>query len=89
MKEAVLILLLIALLQNASLARPMDSLELTLQPQIQREAVENGPSGTSQIARAQSVGVRLRREAAIVSKTPDRFCTGCFSVIGDPTRPQQ
>ncbi|KAG7329949.1 hypothetical protein KOW79_006171 [Hemibagrus wyckioides] len=90
MKGAVLILLLlIALFQSSSLAGPMDRLQLTLQPEIQTEALETGPLDESQNGIAQSVGVRLRRETPIISKTPERFCPGCFSVIGDPTRPQQ
>ncbi|MCI4377684.1 hypothetical protein PGIGA_G00206430 [Pangasianodon gigas] len=89
MKGAVLILLLIALFQSSSLAGPMGRLQLTLQPEIQTEAVETGPLDESQNEIAQSVGLRLRRETPVVSKSADHFCTGCFSVIGDPTRPQQ
>ncbi|KAK2860730.1 hypothetical protein Q7C36_004896 [Tachysurus vachellii] len=87
MKGAVLILLfLIGLFQSSSLAGPMDRLQM---PEIQTETVETGPLDESQNGIAQSIGVRLRRETPIISKSPDRFCPGCFSVIGDPTRPQQ
>ncbi|TSK82146.1 hypothetical protein Baya_5042 [Bagarius yarrelli] len=88
MKGAVLILLLlIALFQSSSLARPTDRLQLMFQPEIQTEAVKTGPLDVDAVG--QSVGARLKRETPMISKTPDRFCTGCFSVIGDPTRPQQ
>ncbi|KAG9273885.1 hypothetical protein AMEX_G10656 [Astyanax mexicanus] len=90
MKGVVLILLLIPLFRSSSLAELVDRLQFTPPPGVQSQPVERGASDQPQYVSAYSVSPRLRRAAApVVPKTPVRICTGCFSVIGDPTIPQQ
>ncbi|KAL6490258.1 hypothetical protein MHYP_G00006030 [Metynnis hypsauchen] len=89
MKGVLLTLLLLTLLRSSSLAGPVDRLQLTAPPGIQSQSMERGPSAKPQYVSVFSVSPRLRRAAPVVPKTPVRVCTGCFSVIGDPTIPQQ
>ncbi|KAI4900333.1 hypothetical protein NFI96_028620 [Prochilodus magdalenae] len=90
MKGVLLIVLVITLLLSSSLAGPVNKLQLTPPPGIQSQPSERGgPSSKPQYVSSFSVSPRLKRAAPVVPKTPVRICTGCFSVIGDPTIPQQ
>ncbi|XP_076828862.1 uncharacterized protein LOC143475035 [Brachyhypopomus gauderio] len=58
----------------------------TSQPGLQSEPMERLLDKT-QSSRSPSERPRVQR-AVSVPNVPNRFCSGCYSIIGDPTRPQ-
>ncbi|KTF73438.1 hypothetical protein cypCar_00034494 [Cyprinus carpio] len=91
MKRALLLLLLIISVLNLSAAFPMEPLQKTpvlIQPSDPQPS-ESVTLGNSQDMRVSSLGFRLKRASSVNTKKPARYCAGCFSVIGDPTRPEK
>ncbi|XDV27483.1 hypothetical protein PO909_030998 [Leuciscus waleckii] len=90
MQRALLVLLLISML-NFSAAFPMEPLQKTplLVHPSDPHPSESVTLGNSQDVRVSSLGFRLKRASSANTKKPARYCAGCFSVIGDPTRPEK
>ncbi|KAK7159346.1 hypothetical protein R3I94_005621 [Phoxinus phoxinus] len=90
MQGVLLVLLLISML-IFSAAFPMEPLQKTpllVQPS-DPQLSESVTLGNSQDVRVSSLGFRLKRANSANTKRPARYCAGCFSVIGDPTRPDR
>ncbi|TRY91237.1 hypothetical protein DNTS_035569 [Danionella cerebrum] len=88
MQKVILMLLLITLL-NHTAAFSMEPLQKTsvLAQSSDSQQSQNMTLGDSKAVRFRNLGFRLKRANSANTKKPARFCAGCFSVIGDPTRP--